>query len=85
MSMIIPGTDTHPESDAVLINLVKQQEPAKRLAGAVAASNRVARQCKEAIRRANVGISDMETDLKFIEMNYGKLATEVRSFLAKKK
>jgi hypothetical protein len=77
------NNDTSPESDAVLNQLIMHQEPAKRLAAAVAASNRVAGQCKDAIRRANPGISIQEVNLRFIELNYGaELAAAVRSVLA---
>ncbi len=85
MSVKNKSIDTRPESDAVLTQLIQSQEPAQRLAGAFAASNRVARQCKEAIRRANHGISIQEVNLRFIEINYGKeLAANVRGFLAAK-
>ena len=78
-----PNVDTRSEADSVLIELVRNQDPSTRLAGAIAASNRVAQQCKDAIRRANPGISDQEVNLRFIELNYGReLADSVRSFLA---
>lgn len=77
--------DTCQEADAVLTQLILQQDPSKRLAAAVAASNRVARQCKNAILRANPGISSQEVGLRFIELNYGlELAANVRNFLAEK-
>lgn len=75
--------DTSPEADAVITQLTLQQEPSKRLARAVAASNRVARQCKAAILRTNPEISSQEVNLRFIELNYGReLADNVRNFLA---
>lgn len=83
MSVQNESTDTRRESDAVLTQVIRLQSPAKRLAGAIAASNRVAGQCKDAIRRANPGITIEEVNLKFIELNYGaELAADVRSFLA---
>ena len=52
------------------------------LAGTVAASNRVAEQCRNAIRRANPEISEEEVRLHFIALNYGqKMADDVRKFL----
>jgi hypothetical protein len=75
--------DTSPETDAILTQLILQQRPSKRLAGAIAASNRVAQQCKDAILRSNPGISAQEVNLRFIELNYGpELAENVRNFLA---
>ena len=83
--MAIPkhNVDTRSEADAVLTQLIQNQDPSKRLAGAVSTSNRVAQQCKDAILRANPGISAQEVNLLFIEVNYGpELADDVRNFLA---
>ena len=78
--------DTTPEADAVLTKLIQQQSPSKRLLGAIAASNRVAQQCKDAILRADPKISAQEVNLRFIELNYGReLADNVRNFLAEEK
>ena len=57
--MIIPNqnVDTRSEADVVLTQLIQNQDPSKRLAGAVAASNRVAQQCKDAILRMNPELS----------------------------
>ena len=83
MSIKHGNSDTSDEADAVLTQLILQQDPSKRLAAAVAASNRVAQQCKDAILRANPEISSQEVDLRFIELNYGlELANDVREFLA---
>ena len=83
--MIVPkqNIDTCPEADTVLTQLIQNQDPSERLAGAIAASNRVAQQCKDAIVRANPGISTQELNLRFIELNYGQeLADNVRNFMA---
>lgn len=83
MTATNPIDDTCSEADSVLTQLIRNQDPSTRLAGAIAASNRIARQCKDAIQRANPGISAQELDLRFIELNYGsKLADDVRNFLA---
>ena len=77
--------DTTPEAEAVLIQLQRAQPPARRLAEAVSASNRVAEQCKSAIRRMNPGISEDEIRLRFIELNYGsEIALSVRAYLVGK-
>ena len=83
--MMVPKRhiDTRSEANSVLTQLIQNQDPSERLVGAVSASNRVAQQCKDAIRRANPGISAQEVHLQFIELNYGReLADNVRNFLA---
>lgn len=84
MSFSNQTIDTRPEAEAVLLQLIRDQQPAIRLAKAISASNRVAQQCKDAIRRAHPEISEDEVKLLFIELNYGKeLADDVRNFLAR--
>ncbi len=78
--------DTTPEAEAVLIQLLRAKPPARRLEEAVSASNRVAEQCKNAIRRMNPGISEDEVSLRFIELSYGpEIAHSVRAFLVPKR
>jgi len=75
--------DTTPEAEAVLIQLIRDKPPTRRVEEAVLASNRVAEQCKNAIRRLNSGISEDEVRLRFIELNYGpEIANNVRAYLA---
>lgn len=75
--------DTHHEAESILTELVLHQDPSRRLAAAVAANNRVAQQCKDAILRANPGISLQDVGRRFIELNYGQeLANDVRNLLA---
>lgn len=83
MSSRNPLCDTSPEAEEVLIRLIRAKPPEERLRSAFEASNRVARQCKDAIRRSRPELSNEEVKLKFIELNYGpELAAEVRDFLA---
>lgn len=78
--------DTSPEAESVLIRMLRDQPPFRRLFDAVTASNRVAEQCKNAIRRNNPQISENEVKLRFIELNYGqKIADEVRAYLQQKR
>lgn len=73
--------DTTPEAESVLIELLRARPPACRLEDAVSASNRVAEQCKDAIRRMNPRISEDEVKLRFIELNYGaEIAERVRHY-----
>jgi len=74
--------DTLPEAESVLIGLLQDRPAALRLRDAVTASNRVAQQCKDAIRRNHPEISEDEIKLRFIELNYGQeIADEVRAYL----
>lgn len=76
--------DTSPDAETVLIGLLQDKPPFKRLYDAVAASNRVAEQCKNAIRRSCPQLSEDEIKLCFIELNYGReIADEVRAYLDK--
>ncbi len=72
--------DTNQSAELLLIELVRNQSPVKRLQLAFSATRRVAEQCKRAIKRENPGLSKDEINLRFIELNYGKkLADEVRN------
>lgn len=83
MTVPKPNIDTRSEADTVLTQLIQNQDPSERLAGAITASNRVAQQCKDAIVRAHPGISALEVSFRFIELNYGReLADNVRDFMA---
>ena len=78
--------DTSPEAEAVLIRLIREKPNHLRLQDAVAASNRVAEQCKTAIRRSNPELSEHEVKLRFIAINYGQeLADKVRAYVGEKK
>ncbi|MEM7785331.1 MAG: hypothetical protein AAF623_18435 [Planctomycetota bacterium] len=76
--------DTSPEAESILIRLIQEKPAAARLGDAVAASNRVARQCKEAIRRSHPDCCEEDIKLRFIALNYGQeLAEKVRAYLGK--
>ena len=76
--------DTTPEAESKLIRLLQDKPAAARLGDAVTASNRVARQCKEAIRRSHPDCCEEEIKLRFIALNYGQeLADKVRAYLGK--
>ena len=85
MSKTASHLDTTPEAGAVLIQLLRAKSPTMRVHEAVSASNRVAEQCKNAIRRMNSGISEYQVRLRFIELNYGpEIANNVRAYSADK-
>jgi hypothetical protein len=78
--------DTSPEAESILIRLIQEKPAAARLRDAVAASNRVAQQCKEAIQRNHPDCSEEEIKLRFIAINYGQeIADKVRVYLGNKK
>ena len=86
MSIPSPIRDTSPEANALLIQLVRDKPNHLRLEDAVMASNRVAEQCKDAIRRSDPELSEDEIKLRFIAINYGqKLADEVRAYVGEKR
>ena len=81
-----PHHDTTPEAESILVGLLQDKPAEVRLEDAVAASNRVAQLCKEAIRRNNQDWSEEEVKLRFIAINYGKdIAAKVRAHLGKKR
>lgn len=83
MSNPVTIRDTSPEAELTLIRLLRAKPACKRLGDAVSASNRVAQQCKNAIRRRHPEISEEEIKLRFIEINYGsEIANEVRTYLS---
>ena len=76
--------DTSPEADLVLIELIRNKPAHNRLRNAIDSSNRVAEQCKEAIRRRHPEISDNDVKLRFVELNYGnEIANELRAWLSR--
>jgi hypothetical protein len=85
MSKPIMIRDTSPEAESVLIGILRDKPACMRLRDAVSASNLVAEQCKNAIRRRHPQISEDEVKLRFIELNYGReIANEVRAYLSRK-
>lgn len=77
--------DTTPEAESVLIQMLRKRPAPMRLGDAVSASNRVAEQCKNAIRRIHPQITEDEVKLRFIELNYGQeIAADVRAYLSNK-
>ena len=76
--------DTSPDAELVLIDLIRNKPAHVRLGDAINSSNRVAEQCKNAIRRRHPEISDTEVKLRFIELNYGnEMANELRAWLTR--
>ncbi len=77
--------DTSPEAEAVLLELIRNMTPEERGAKTIQMTNRLIRECKNAIRKLNPEYCEQEVGLAFIESNYGPdLAAEVRQYLAER-
>lgn len=75
-------TDTHPEAEAVLLELWRRKTPAERFARICELTEMTRRNAKQAIQRAMPDASPEEVGLRFIELHYGSdLAGSVREFL----
>ncbi len=74
-------SDTNPEAERVLIDLIRRQSPAERLQKMAQQSDQVRQQCRAAIRRRFPEFSDEEVGFKLIELSYGEaLAVAVRAW-----
>lgn len=75
-------TDTHPEADAVQIELLRDKTVRQRFSLLCSLTRLAIHHSKRAIARANPELSQRERDLLFVEVHYGKeLAHQVRRFL----
>lgn len=79
-------TDTHPDAEAVQLELIRQMSPEKRVGKAIALSGQVIRMAKAAIRRQFPQYTEEEVGIKFIEVHYGEaLASAVEAHLKGRK
>ena len=75
-------TDTHPDAEAVLVELWRRKTPAERFARMCELTEMTRRNAKRAIHQAQPGASPEEVGLRFIELHYGRdLASRVREYL----
>ena len=78
--------DTSPDAEAVMLELIRRMTPEERGLKATRMTNRLIRECKNAIRKEHPEFSEQEIGLAFIESNYGaSLATDVRRYMAERK
>lgn len=74
--------DTHPEAEKVLISLIRKASIAERMSHVRSLSETVMYLSRRAIQRANPGMTELELDLAFIALHYGKpLADKVGEYL----
>ncbi|HUS38376.1 MAG: hypothetical protein WBF93_09690 [Pirellulales bacterium] len=73
------ATDTHPDADAMQIELLRQASISQRLMMMRSMTSVVVQSSRRACQRANPGLTRQELDLLFVHLNYGRdLADRVR-------
>ena len=78
-------TDTHPEAEAVLVELWRAKTPAERFTRVCELSEMTRQNAKRAIQHAQPDASPEVVGLRFIELHYGRdLASRVREHLQRR-
>ena len=78
-------TDTSPEAEAVQLELIRQMTPQQCLDMSIRMTNRLIRECKNAIRREHPEWNEQEVGLAFIRQNYGEeLYLAVKAYLSER-
>lgn len=76
--------DTYPETERVLISLIRKQSLSKKLSQVLALSQTTIQLSKRAITRANKDLDGDQIKLLFINYHYGKdLADRVKKYIDK--
>jgi len=77
-------TDTSPETEKILIALIRKASPAQRFSRVRSLSKTMIQLSWRAISRANPDLSESEIDLLFVAHHYGEdLANRLRTYLDK--
>lgn len=80
--MAIPVKTTSPDADRVHVELLRAAGTAKRFQVCDRLTTSVIALAKQAIRRRNPGLSELEVGIRFVELHYGaELAQGVRAHL----
>jgi hypothetical protein len=75
-------SDTHPDAERVLIDLLRQMTGAQKIAKLRSQTAFVIRLSRQAIARANPHLDERGVNLLWVEYTYGKeLGTELRRYL----
>ena len=78
-------SDTHPDAEKVLIELLRKATVAQRVSRAFSMSDMVKRLSMQAIAKASPKYSQQEVKLKWAELHYGKELTDrIREYISKK-
>lgn len=76
--------DTYPDTERVLISLIRKQSISKKLSQVLSLSQTTIQLSKRAIIRANKDLDADQINLLFINYHYGKdLAEQVKEYIAK--
>jgi hypothetical protein len=77
--------DTRPETEKVLISLLRNASTAKKFAQIRSLSQTVLQLSRRAITRANRNLGEEQINFRFLSLHYGKdLAERVEDYLHKK-
>ncbi|MFL5694565.1 MAG: hypothetical protein ACJ795_22450 [Ktedonobacteraceae bacterium] len=78
--------DTSPEAERVQIELLRKASPAERFSLVMSLSQSFIQASRQTIRELHPELSQVELDLLFVELHYGKdLADRVRADLKRRK
>lgn len=81
--MGVTPSDTHPEAEAVRMDLLRKASVAQRASMMRSLTRTAVASSRRAIRRARPGLNQRELDLLFVELNYGReLADRLRQWVA---
>ena len=81
--MSVQSSDTNPEAEKVLINLIRSKSIPERLSRLGSLSSLTIRLSKRGITRANPDKSKKEIDLLFVKLHYGEtLFINLKQFLS---
>lgn len=82
--MKLQSSDTNPETEKVLIRLIRSKSTPERLFQLMSLSSLTIRLSKRGIARANPGKSKQELDLLFVKQHYGEtLFNKLKQFSLK--
>ena len=80
--MATQSTDTNPEAEKFLINLIRKASTTQKLDQVFSFSSAIISLSKRAIARANPNLSKQEKDILFVRYHYGdKLADKLYTYL----
>jgi hypothetical protein len=81
--MGVACSDTHPEAEAVRLELLRTASVARRASMMRSLTRTAVASSRRALRQARPGLDQRELDLLFVELNYGReLADRVRRWVA---
>ncbi len=79
---VIPS-DTHPEAEAVQMDLLRKASVAQRASMMRSLTRTAVASSRRVLQRARPGLDQRELDLLFVELNYGReLADRLRQWVA---